>query len=404
MIGGPSGNAGFVNGFIANTGNGTTLPWQCPSNGLRISDSSNVTVQNLGVFNIYTRTSHSDLITWLGTFRDLSSFVCYANGGTGMSNVTFNNCLANDSYCGFFTQYEASSSTYRLENCTAYNCNWGGICGDYNSSSTLDVVTVRSCWFHDFSNWDSGSGNYHHDGFFAWAVSGGTLTTWNAYNNLIGPNFGTWTAGGLFAQGWVANANVYNNILVGNASSYPDDGYIYINPYPDIVGQYNVFNNTVNGGGAGIGIYLGADPVGGHTTFVAQNYVAQNNLINNVGTPIARFQANSPSTTSANYNLGYGLNPSLQYSYSTTNSSVFKTFSQWQGLGFDANGSNGNPGLVGLGYPSSGGAAMGLGTNLYSSVQSDFFGYPCPATGNWTAGAVQNPPCGTLTASTLDVI
>ena len=392
-IGGPNGNPAQANGFISNTANGTALPDQTPSIFVRCSDSSNVTVQNLGLYNLYVRTSTTDLAPSKGALRDWSAATFFYYGGSGMSNILMTNCIIHDSYTGIFSQYEVGSQNFEFSFLTAYNCNWGGICGDANNSSAMSGLKVHDNYLHDFANWDDTTGGnlFHHDGFFAWAVSGGTMSGVLEYNNLVGPNFGLHTAGGLFVQGWVKNVVLYNNIFQEAQNDGPSDGLVYFNPYPDIVGSYSAYNNTFVGGGAGTGVYFGPDIVTGHTTQLSQTTNLENNLFSGVGTAIALYSISTPITINANFNLGYNLNSNLAYSYSATTTSIFQTFSQWQGLGYDASGSSQNPNLNGSYVPQAPSGAVDAGTNLSSLgvFTTDVIGTSRPQGLAWDIGAYE---------------
>ena len=102
-------------------------------------------------------------------------------------------CTFHDESEGFSIVYGTNWTNIEYSFCTAYNCNWGGHAGDSSSSASLSGLKVHDDNFHDFANWDdnSAANSHHHNGFYGWAVSGGTLRNVSYYNNLIGPNSGS---------------------------------------------------------------------------------------------------------------------------------------------------------------------------------------------------------------------
>ena len=394
QIGGVSGNAGAVNGFIENTANGSVLTYQVHSILIYAPDATNITVQNLGLYNVYVRTSSTDLAPASGSARDWSAISTFYNGNNAPTNWTVTNCIIHDAYAGFFTTYNAGSTNLQYSFCTAYNCDWGGVAGDYGTSATLSNIAVHDNHFHDWANWDDSTGadSFHHNGFYTWAVSGGTASGVSYYNNVIGPNFGLWASSGLYIYGWVKNVVEYNNIFLENAGDHPGDGLIYMSPYPDITGTWSAYNNTFIGGGAGIGVNFTPEPLGGHTTYVAQTVNIENNLFSGVGTAIAFFEIGSPApAATVDYNLGYNLISGEQYSYSSADSSVFKTLAQWQAMGFDTHGTSGNPNLNASYLPQGPSAAVDAATDLsgLAIFSADIIGTTRPQGIAWDIGAYE---------------
>lgn len=365
-IGGINGSPRLTNGYIENTANGTALANKKPSIFIYGPDATDITVQNLALYNLYVRTSTNDLAPASFPARDWSAIAAFYNGRRSPHNWTVANCIIHDAYCGFLISYNASSSNMQYCHCTTYNCNWGGNAGDYGRQATLSDLAVHDNYFHDWANWDdtTGSNRFHHNGFYAWAVSGGTANSVSYYNNVIGPNFGGHASSGLFISGLVKTVLVYNNVFVENAHDRPMDGLLYLNPYPDITGTYMAYNNTFVGGGNGIGINFTRHIVGQHVTEVAQTIKLKNNLFVGLGTAIELFRESSSVTADIDYNLGYKLVPREEYSYSSTNSSIFKSFALWQRMGFDVHGTNGRPNLNGKYVPQYPSAAIGAGADL----------------------------------------
>lgn len=390
LIGSINGNPQFTNGFITNTANGTVLANQASSIFIYGPDSTNITVQNLLLYNLYVRTSTLDSAPAGGSARSWSAITAFYNGNTAPTNWKVTNCLIHDAYSGFFITYYTGSTNFEYSFCTVYNCNWGGNSGDYGIGATTTILLVHDNYFHDWANWDdtSGANAFHHNGFFGWAVSGGTSMGLRYYNNVVGPNFGGNASSGMFVQGWITDVIFYNNIFLENVNDHPQDGLIYVNPYPDITGSYSAYNNTMIGQGSGIGTYFGPDNIASHTGTApsGQTYNIYNNLMFNTATAVELFYT-SATTININYNCVYGLNPNLQFSYSSGVSSSFKTFAQWQSLGFDTNGRSGNPNLSPNYKLTPGSLAIGSGTNLSSIFGNDILGNVRATISQWDIGA-----------------
>jgi hypothetical protein len=389
-IGGPRGHPAGANGFIENTANGTTRAHRSRSIFIYAPDSSFLTVQNLGLYNLYVRTGMTDEAPGAGAIRDWSAIATFGSSGFARSNVLVRNCLIHDAYSGFYAAYTAGCSNFEYASCTAYNCNWGGNCGDSDRAAALSHLSVHDNYFYDFGNWDDRRDYFHHNGYFAWAVSGGTLTTVRMYNNVVGPNFsngGPPASGGLFIEGLVADVAIYNNLFKENPRDHPADGLVFIAPFPNISATYAVLNNTFIGGGAGVAINFGPtkSPVS------AQTIVIKNNLILGAGTAIALYKMNANVTAAIDHNLGSHLLSGLGYAFSATNASSFKTFKRWQGLGYDIHGSDRDPGLGADYVPRGASPAVGAGADLsdLGYFTTDIAGAIRPRGAPWDIGAYE---------------
>lgn len=437
-IGGYFGNVSLANGFICNTANGTAGVFanSTTSNLIRCSDSSHVTVKNLGLYNNYVRTSTRDSVPAAGSARDYSCMSFYQNSGGGMTNILVTNCLIHDGYAGIYSGYQPASQNFEFSFNTIYNCNWGANCGDSNNLSTLNQFLFHDNWVHDFANWDdsTGAGNFHHDGVYAWGEAQGLLTLYNIYNNYFGPNFGTQPPSGMiFASGGVFNVNAYNNVFICNPIDFCADGLIFFAPYTYTSAVYSAYNNSFIGGASGVGIdvslasnsavawsngssYNSGNIVNinatgiwnciltftnsilspaldvvhwatGYLPSTAQTYNLQNNLMTSVATAIALYNVTGINTYNVNYNCAFNLNPAQQYVYSTNTAGVDKNITQWHALGFDVNGPSGNPNLNTSNKLTPNSIAIGSGVNLTGVFITDSLGNMRRSVGNWDLGA-----------------
>jgi hypothetical protein len=357
---------GGPNGLIEATNNGTSLQYQTSSCGVGAASSSYLTVKNLTIKGMYVRISNSDESKCSGVgVSDNCTVPPYA-----ITNFAVTNCVISDAYVGIGTDYGPACRNYFIIGNTISRCNWGGNCGDRGPGATITNLVVADNHISDFTNWDDPAhDDYHHNGFYGWAESGGTLEGVRVYGNIIGPNYGgAYSTSGVFFSGNASNIIIYNNVFLCNPNDAPADGMITtLNSI--------VANNTFLGGGAGNAIAISArtlyNNLAVNCTFVLDDY------------------ANTGILT-ADYDYGYNLNRGEEYSYATGGSSSFDTFGQWQALGFDSHGSDGiNPLLNNNGTLRAGSPMASAGTNLSFIFNTDAAGNPRPATGNWTVGAYQ---------------
>lgn len=357
---------GGSNGLIEATNNGTSLEYQTGSAAVGAASSSYLTVKNLTVKGMYIRTSDTDEKGGLGIgVQDVCTVSPY-----GITNFIVTNCVIRDAYIGISSDYGPACENYTFIHNTISRCNWGGNCGDRGTRATMTNLVIANNNICNFTNWDDPvHDDYHHNGFYGWAESGGTLESARVCGNTIGPNYGgAYSTSGVFFSGNVSNILIYNNVFLCNPNDAPADGMITtLNSI--------VANNTFIGEGAGNAIAVSArtlyNNLAVNCTFVLDNYADTGTLV-------------------ADYDYGYNLTRGAEYSYATGGTSRFDTFAQWQALGFDMHGSDRiNPLLNSNGTLRAGSPMVSAGTNLSSLFTIDAAGNPRPETGNWTVGAYQ---------------
>ncbi|MGH7994723.1 MAG: beta strand repeat-containing protein [Opitutaceae bacterium] len=379
---------GVVNGVIQNTANGSSLAYQIPSGFVRMPDSSNVTVRNLALYNLYVRTSTTDEAPAAGAHRDWSAIASFTNSGGARTNVWVDNCVIHDAFSGFYMDYTVGCSNFQYSDSTAYACNWGGNCGDDGSGASLTGLQVYGDYFHDFTNWeDLPTDNFHHNGFYGWAVSGGTLTGIRYYDNVVGPNFGS-ASSGLFCSGAVSDVVIYNNIFVENSEDKPADGLAYCSPDRDVAGTYAILNNTFVGGGVGIGVNFYRSQTG---SSVAQTLIVQNNIFSGLATAVALFNIDTNVSFDIEHDIDYNLNNGQAFCKSASNVGAFLSLAQWQALGYDANSLTQDPDLnadysLGTASPA---VDTGLDESAYFATAADIIGTPRPQGAGWDIGAYE---------------
>ena len=194
---------GGINGLIECTNNGTSLGNRVNSIGIHANAASNFTVQNLTLSNLYVRSGTTDSSAGATAIQNNCDAAPWF-----IINFTVSNCTIHDCTTGIDTDYGGlPSSNYTFTGNTIYNINWGGCCGDRGPGAVLNNLVVSKNRIYGFSKWNDTVNNaYHHNGFFAWAVSGGRIDGIYYYKNKVGPDFGNqYSTTGLWASGNVSN-------------------------------------------------------------------------------------------------------------------------------------------------------------------------------------------------------
>jgi hypothetical protein len=373
---------GGANGIIESTDNGTpdTHTTSYNATGVLGMGSSNIIVRNLTVRNLYVKTSTSD--QRYGGFGVRFSAL---SSGT-YSNVLVEDCVFHDMEEGAGFGYRANPTTgIKVTRCLIYNVDDGVTVVDGNNGSSASDVEISYNRIYGFALWDDVIDNlFHHDGVHVLANGGSsTLTNVRLFGNVVGSDFGSKATSGLYVAGRVSGAYVYNNVLIGIPNK-PNNGLVTVKTWS--IGEVYIYNNTFvsDGGTTGYAIYLN-----GSNSYSPGGIVEmKNNLF--VGVMAVNVSYSSVWTLTSDYNLGFELPATRNYSYSSTGSGSYKTIAQWQGLGFDANGVYNADPQVQLDYTiGAGSAARGEGENLSAIFTVDAAGAARPAAGAWDIGAFQ---------------
>jgi hypothetical protein len=399
---------GGSNGVIQCTDNGSVAGFSNHSskcNGISLIGCGNVIVQNLLIANLYVCNSVVDK-TGGGT-----GIFCKWNGGSSPSpaNTNIVNCVFHDMYIGFGISYGPASSNITMASCTAYNCNWGGNAGNGGPTASLTGLSVHDNLFYNWSNWNTTADTYHHNGFYAWAENGGTLTNPVFYNNTVGPGYGgAYQTGGIFCSchsGTMIGTTIYNNLFICNPGERAGNGLLTVRGESNLKGTHNWYNNTFIGGGTeGNMIY-----VGGGLSSATINI--KNNLCegNGGGTFIAIF-GRANLTINSDYNVCADLKSSHAFSFSSNASANYRTFVQWQALGFEMHSSSIaakfiSPGTHDFHLARADIAATQKGEDLSSAFTTDKDGVARPQGHPWCIGCYeQTMPTAVGTGQKLSMI
>ena len=376
---------GGTNGLIQNTLNGSsgkicpggTCSYQQASRVVQASGSSNVTMKNLTIANLYVHSSASDSVV------DATQVNCIYDSGT-ITNLTITNNTMHDTGWCISLQYAGTSTNVVISGNNIYNMDHGVGIGGPGAGYTLNGVTISGNNIHDYSNWDTSADAYHHDGVHIWGYNDNgsdTIKNVSIYDNTFGGCIGQTTTAHIFME---ANAGstmgstvtIFNNTLLDTCTGTATNGFITTG----IDSGYQIYNNTAIGAPADTCFATSSSP----------NIVFKNNVASGCGTFM-------DITTGGGFAAG-GLSNNVYANSNGSNAFVYRgnyssSFSTWRSeTGQEGNSSYAaNPLLNSNGSPQSGSPVIGAGTNLTSlgitGLDSDIVGVARPRSGAWDVGA-----------------
>lgn len=387
---------GGTNGFIQNTLNGTA-GGACPagsctnpphdSSGMVVNNCTGCTVQNLGIYNIYVRTSTSDTTGASVGGRGLSK------EGTA-SNLTINNVTIHDASSCIFLDVPngAADVNIAIENSNLYQCSGDiDVGAGSGSTGTLTGLILSGSHLHDATNWNDPAPpyNFHHDGLHIWSYSGTKVTGVQVFDNVFDGDIGSGTSWVYFENysSKTETIQVFNNLFHETSTTClfscgPFSLWLQ-NDVPASVLQAKIYNNT----------FLGAnDSMGGITVEGTSGlqYDLRNNTLQGYSNLLyIQNGAPLPLSTSDNNNWYFAGNALINAANLAYN---ILSFATWQLLcSCDSHAITANPNLTASFTLGSGSPAKSAGQNLTSMsiipLDSDLAGTPRPASGNWDIGA-----------------
>jgi hypothetical protein len=408
---------GGTNGYIQNQLNGTT-GGACP--GGTCSENASVavefvacigcTVENLGIYDIYDRSSTGDE----SSAAQGTTCVYFANqAASGATNNLIQNDTIHDCVNGIYYGYGLNDSGVRIMGNTIYHTNWAIGTNGGSANDTVTGMIISGNTIHDLVTWNDGGLDsppgtdiFHHNAIVLFSGNTGTSISAYVYNNYFYGDIGNATSP-MDIQNSSALADVayfFNNLILLSATTNTTggDGGIYAeNDNSSGSVAFHVYNNTLVGANTMSGL-MSLEP--------GITMDARNNIVQNWGTPLQLADsAGLPSIE--NYNDWY--QPTVGGNgIWDNNGHGYTTLSSWQSAsGLDLNSVLGNPLLNANGTLKPGSPATGLATNLSSICSGqpnpglgalcfDKAGNPRPSTGNWDAGAyVYTGPASGLTAA-----
>jgi hypothetical protein len=383
---------GGTDGSIQATALGSALPdhghW---AQAIYALNCNGCTFRNLTIANFYRHTSATD------TAVDATQSNAIRFSG---SDITIANNTIHDVGWALYAQWNNGNRQITIRGNNIYNVDHGFASTSGFAGGNLGPIYVYDNNIHDFANWDTTAGVYHHDGIHCYTVvsqpGASHYTGFYIYNNRFGGAAGQNTTSDIFLEGRYgqsgatpcsdASSSVYifNNVFT-STDEPTDNAYI-----SDSAGNGGIYNNTVvgsnntitRGGCAG----YGAQPPGARVAFENNVLTTCNNLIG--GSP----DAYAPGSLDHNVYANGGNNSFVCGS----SFYLFSQFASWQScMRADAHSTAvASAGLAGNGSPDRGSPATHVGKNLTDLCRgalvplcSNIDGTPRRASGPWAAGA-----------------
>lgn len=206
---------GGTNGVIENTANGSGLKNQKPSAGICITGSSNVEIKNLLIQNIYVHVSGSDV-------TDLDGCGSIYAQGLGSSVSIHDNTIKNDHWLVNLQVPYSNATNLSIANNDLSFCDHGIAMGVSNVTAASASITGNR--IHDYANWDTPNGRYHHDGIHIFTENGNVKTL-----RITGNSFGGATGSAMTSHVYLeadSSTGGFDDLQVtGNILSPPTDNF-----------------------------------------------------------------------------------------------------------------------------------------------------------------------------------
>jgi len=357
------------------TDNGEALGNQQPTRGIVfVTQCNDIIVQNLRTHNLYVKVPLSADVNEYGGAISLA--------GTG--NLMVSNCVIRMGIDGAIVKAEVTNVLgLVVADCDIRQVSNGikpGAASGTCSFTDAQIVRNRIDELGMWSDSAGGASHHHNDGIQLVIGSPGAnaLRTVIAYN-WLGPDLGAYghTTSAIFCEDNSEETYIYNNLITmspGHWTSNPLIQAVQTSGYSAGEGPGLIANNTIIGGGSGIGIG-------------SVHHSVSNNVIYNVGNIFTR----TAGTTGTNdYNVFYGISGDTDgqfYNGTVIYSRFTGTTPNWQATEFqDLNSINQNPLVNSDGTLQSASPARGFAIPLTAIFNDDFNGN---IRSDWDAGAFE---------------
>jgi hypothetical protein len=381
-------------GSITNTANGTGMANHLPSQAIYCLSCNHVEIRNLLIQNLYVHTSVNDSTV------DQTQVNCVFVSG---SNISVHDSTMHDAGWCLIDSFQKGDATVSFYNIDVHNIDHGYVLSGPASSISAGPFYFYNNHIYGFSNWDTTSNDYHHDGIhcFSGSSSGQTISGgWYVYNNTFG------------AHGYSSGANINSFIYIEGSTGPPcanNSSSIYLFNNIFLIDHYSTaghmglfsgkpvaYNNTListdsNSSGT---CWTNSGAYGGIGTATMQNNAIGNCFI------VVSYTPGSWVSGSSNNNI-YG------YTSGNTGSDFYcngqTSFSGWKScIGGAGDASSSAQSSINVstttGMPNSGSPVIGAGTNLHSLCSGqpnpglgalclDAAGVARPSSGAWDVGA-----------------
>jgi hypothetical protein len=395
---------GGTNGIIQNTANGTNLANHHGTAGVIFQSCNNFEVKNLTIKEMYVHVQDDGVRS--GGVVDL--FTQDSDFGN-IHDSTFTDAYQNVNL-GYSTSHSITSMTFGPNNIVDYGCHLIQV-GDSNDNSTASGMNIfGNTWGPHQTIWTEVGGACHEDGIFVNAANTNSiLSNSSIYNNLIQsdmcnaspPDSNFNCSGLLYLAGAFNNVNVFNNVAIVIAPHSGYEGILLMRPISNgALSNISIYNNTIIGNNSD----QACDCAGLKLNGLNSGFLIKNNIWTQLSPAYLQNESgtNFRNIFGASGNVDYNDYFGVSKIGADSGSQAYTTLSSWQSPhstnsfpGYDLDGSAGDPKLATNYEPQPGSAAIGLGTNLtglgIAALNSDKGGISRPSSGNWDAGAYQDP-------------
>ncbi len=388
-IGGVGGDSARANGIIECTANGSNRANQLNGGGIWAENASNLTVKNMWIRQIFTRTQGA-----AKTANETSTggIGCYAVNDS-YSNLTVQNCIVSDAYIGIDTAYgnPSQAANFLFQSITISNCNWGLHIGGNTDDAKIDNVECTDCIFGNYAVWDDPAGDYHHNGLF-FVPSNSAVTGYQhgvrIHHNIFNDNYGLHSTSAMDLNSpnsdW--DLAIYENLFFC-PNDVPTNELITLAIHS---GTATVANNSVYaapGSGSALITISGLFGLTSNKIYNVYNNAAFNMAL------MYFHDDNAFTVLNEDYNVVSGTTFSgFYYQYESNG----KTLAQWQALGYDPHGSNADPKYVSAVdlHLQAGSPCDVVAISQAAIFTVDFDGVPWVATriGAYKYGGIPPPP------------
>jgi hypothetical protein len=371
---------GGTNGVIRNTANGTGRAYVQDSRAIYMDGCNNCTVQNLTIADMYVRTSYTDVAV-----RQTNINCIHLLGG---NNILVKHVTCHDAGWAI----AGGANGLEIAFCNIYNIDHGLAFGAQGKTSGF---WIHDNHIHGYTNWDSPTNAYHHDGLHLWGQGGGTVTNGAIYNNVFDGDSGVNVTAHIYLQDSIQNVSVYNNVFLVPSTRNINSLWFAARsttgmPGGSAIGNsaYNNFITSGKFGAHGAALYIESQ----------LNFTAYNNVLMGGQADITIQGGGTLSSAGINHNVFLQLADYGDRNTFGHNTSVYQTLAQWQSVCHcDANSKLVHLSQINatsLGQLLSGSAAIGAASNLINiasgnqaALARDKVGAQRPSSGNWDAGA-----------------
>lgn len=229
---------GGINGVVEGTDNGTVLSNRSPSVGVSAHPCTNCEIKNLTIQNIYVHTFDPTDVALAGNRTNLIKM--------SGSNITIHDNILHDAGWAIYHVYGNGDRGVAIHHNDMYNIDHGWAVAGQGAIAAAEFKFYDN-HVHDYSNWDSNAGVYHHDGVHAFGVNGAVGDQYDIYNNLFDGECGKNITGHIYLEfnvktRWsvTGKARIFNNVLKCSTDVF---GLLNIGS-----GVVHVYNNTIIGG------------------------------------------------------------------------------------------------------------------------------------------------------------